>query len=573
MAFNHNAGPNGSVASIQSGGSVAPPNGAGPEASKTGGRRRLFTLISIVLLILVVFAGIRISMLTSTTNDQLTIHIANQQDATLDLRQSFAISPYFLGANVFPEQNTSSLNNIDTGFMVYTQKTAQDLQDMHITLLRYPGGSWGEQNILSSGQPIGNQQAVSNQLADFTRMMDKLGKTSAGMLQAHLDGPVKNKFTGGMEPQGVPQDSDGLATYASNWVDYMNNPHSSQRSGARQQDPFHPVRYWNVGNEPDITNEPAVDNNPRAGKPYTVSDYANAFIQFSIKMHQNDPSIQVLGPEISQYYGVGAGPFDSGGHAWMDEFLRIVGDFEKQNCGPNKKYPYNLLDGVSFHRYPFALKHQDSGVLLSSTEEWNYLLPGLREQIKRLIGRDLPISITELNTNPTSNLNIPESQAALWLGDSLGELMNQQVSNVVYFSAASVNNPYPLIDAGGNLTMMGGTMKLFGQLQSNVVPLAIQHDPVGTYATLDNSRKTLGLFFVNKSAQQQVVQITPNDHLASFSPWHSQTVTLAPYTMVVLTMHRNNPQTDVMSFTPKDTGPAGSLTTVPCGNNTNGIPC
>jgi len=566
MAFNRNAGPNGSVAPIQGGGSVAPPNGVSAEAKKAGGRRRLFTLISIVLLILVVVAGIRISMLTSTTNDQLTIHIANQQDATLDLRQSFAISPYFLGANVFPKQNTSSLNNIDTGFMVYTQKTAQDLQQMHITLLRYPGGSWGEQNVLSSGQPIGNQQAVSNQLKDFTNMMDDLGKGSAGMLQAHLDGPVKNKFTGGMEPQGVPPDSDGLATYASNWVDYMNNPHSPQRSGARQQDPYHPVHYWNVGNEPDITFYPGTQQH------YTVSQYANAFIQFSIKMHQNDPSIQVLGPEISQYYGVGAGPFDSGGHAWMDEFLRIVGDFEKDNCGPNKKYPYQLLNGVSFHRYPFPLKHQDAGLLLSSTEEWNYLLPGLREQIKRLTGQDLPISITELNTNPTSNLNLPESQAALWLGDSLGELMNQQVSNVVYFSAAGVNNPYPLIDAGDNLTMMGQTMKLFSQLQSNVVPLAIQHDPVGTYATLDNSHKTLGLFFVNKSAQQQVVQISPSDHLLSFGPWHSQTVTLAPYTMVVLTMQRNSAQTEAMSFTPKDSGTADTVT-VTCGNSANGIPC
>jgi len=550
------------------GGPVAPPGqtevGA-PGSQKSGGRRRLFTLISIVLLVLVVFAGIRISMLTSTTNDQLTIHIANQQDATLDLRQSFAIAPYFLGANVFPKQNTSSLNDIGTGFMVYTSQTAKTLEAMHIKLLRYPGGSWGEKNILSSGQPIGNQQAVSNQLADFTRMMQDTN--TAGMLQAHLDGAVKNRFTQGLEPQGVPQDSDGLATYASNWVDYMNNPHSSQRSGARQQDPFHPVRYWNVGNEPDIT------TNPLTHKPYTVSEYANTFIQFSIKMHQNDPTIQVLGPEISQYFGIGAGPFDAGGHAWMDEFLRIVGDFEKQNCGTGKKYPYFLLDGVSFHRYPFTLKHQDSGLLLSSSEEWNYLLPGLREQIKRLMGRDLPISVTELNTNPTSSLNIPQSQAALWLGDSLGELMNQQVSNVVYFSAAGVNNPYPLIDAGGNPTMTGRTMELFGQLQSNLVPLSIQHDPVGTYATLDNSRKTLGLFFVNKSAQQQVVQISTTDHIASFGPWHSQSVTLAPYSMVVLTMHRNSAQTEAVSFTPKDTGTADPLATITCGASGNGIPC
>jgi hypothetical protein len=558
MAFNHNAGPNGSV--------VPPGQTEGAAgAQKSGGRRRLFTIISIVLLLLVVFAGIRISMLTSTTNDQLTIHIASQEDATLDLRQSFQISPYFLGANVFPKQNSSSLNDVGTGFMVYTPQTAKELEEMHIKVLRYPGGSWGEKNILSSGQPIGNQQALSNQLADFTRMLNDTN--TAGMLQAHLDGPVKNRFTQGLEPQGVPQDSDGLATYASNWVDYMNNPHSSQRTGARQQDPFHPVHFWNVGNEPDIT------LNPLTHKPYTVSEYADAFIQFSIKMHQNDPSIQVLGPEISQYYGIGAGPFDAGGHAWMDEFLRIVGDFEKQNCGVGKKYPYNLLDGVSFHRYPFTLHHQDSGLLLSSTEEWNYLLPGLREQIKRLIGRDLPISVTELNTNPTTNMNILQSQAALWLGDSLGELMNQQVSNIVYFSAAGVNNPYPLIGADGNLTMTGRTMELFGDLQGNVVPLAIQHDPVGVYATLDNSRKTLGLFFVNKSTQQQTVQISPTDHFAMLGPWHNQTVTLAPYSMVVLTMHRNSSQAEAESFTPKDSGAADPLTTITCGSSADGIPC
>jgi hypothetical protein len=561
MAFNHNAGPNGSVAPAgQADGAAG--------SQKSGGRRRLFTLISIVLLLLVVFAGIRISMLTSTTNDQLTIHIANQEDATLDLRQSFAISSNFLGANVFPKQNTGSLNDAGTGFMVYTPQTAKEIEAMHIKLLRYPGGSWGEKNILSSGQTIGNQQVVNNQLADFTRMLNDTN--TAGMLQAHLDGPVKNRFTQGLEPQGVPQDSDGLATYASNWVDYMNNPHSSQRTGSRQQDPFHPVHFWNVGNEPDIT------INPTTGKPYSVAEYANAFIQFSIKMHQNDPTIQVLGPEISQYYGIGAGPFDTGGHAWMDEFLRIVGDFEKQNCGTGKKYPYNLLDGVSFHRYPFTLHHQNSGLLLSSTEEWNYLLPGLREQIKRLVGRDLPISVTELNANPTPqnfNLSLPQSQTALWLGDSLGELMNQQVSNVVYFSAAGVNNPYPLIGADSNPTMMGRTLELFGQLQGNVVPLAIQHDPVSTYATLDDSHKTLSLFFVNKSTQQQTVQISPTEHFASFGPWHSQTVTLAPYSMVVLTMHRNSSQTEAVSFTPKDTGTADPLTTVTCGSSASGIPC
>jgi hypothetical protein len=572
MAFNHNAGPNGSIAQMQPGGS--PPGGDSgiPGAQKgPGGRRRLFAWISAGLLILVVLGGIRIGTLATTTNDQLTIRIGDQQSATLDLRQSFPVSSYFLGTNVFPKQNSDSLDNVGTGFMVYNQQIAQMLKDMNIKLLRYPGGTWGEQHILSNGQGTGQQQKPSNQLADFTQMMKDTG--TEGMLQVHLDGTVTNKFTQGQEPQGVPTDSDGLATYASNWVDYMNNPHSPMRSGSRQQDPFHPVRFWNVGNEPDLT------KNPLTGKPYTVTEYANSFIQFSIKMHQNDQAIKVFGPEISQYYGVGAGPLDAGGHAWMDEFLRIVGDFEKQNCGAGKKYPYQLLDGVSFHRYPFTLSHQNPGLLLSSTDEWNYLLPGLREQIKRYTGSDLPIALTEINTNPTPNPNQLPSQAALWWGDTLGTLLNQQVSNVTYFSTEGVNNPHPLIGPDGKMTVMGRTTELFGKLQlfgkqpGEVVPLAIQGNPVGAYATIDNSHKTLGLFFVNKSAQQQVVQIDPVGNILSFGPWHSQKVTLAPYSMVVLTMHRSSSQTEAVSYTPKDDGTADDLTTVSCGAGANGIPC
>ncbi len=35
------------------------------------------------------------------------------------------------------------------------------------------------------------------------------------------------------------------------------------------------------------------------------AEYVQAFIQFSIAMHQIDPTIQVFGPEISQYGGPG----------------------------------------------------------------------------------------------------------------------------------------------------------------------------------------------------------------------------------------------------------------------------
>src|SRR5581483_1831439 len=121
-----------------------------------------------------------------------TLQIGDQQNATLDLRQSSPISKIFLGTNVFPKQNTDSLDNVGTGFMAYNTQMAQLLKEMNIKLLRYPGGTWGEQHILSNGQGTG-QGTPSNQLADFTRMMIDTG--AQGMLQAHLDGPVINQFT------------------------------------------------------------------------------------------------------------------------------------------------------------------------------------------------------------------------------------------------------------------------------------------------------------------------------------------------------------------------------------------
>src|SRR5579864_6073847 len=74
-----------------------------PASRRTKGRwrRRLFIILSTVLLLALIFAAVRAASVASSTNEQLSLTIGGQQSALLDLRQSMPISPYINGVNVF----------------------------------------------------------------------------------------------------------------------------------------------------------------------------------------------------------------------------------------------------------------------------------------------------------------------------------------------------------------------------------------------------------------------------------------------------------------------------------------
>ncbi len=67
----------------------------------------------------------------------------------VDLRQGTPISPYLIGANVFPETTTSSADAKNNGFMSYGPTITNGLIQAKVKLLRFPGGSWGEEHLLS----------------------------------------------------------------------------------------------------------------------------------------------------------------------------------------------------------------------------------------------------------------------------------------------------------------------------------------------------------------------------------------------------------------------------------------
>jgi hypothetical protein len=494
-------------------------------------RHRILRLMSLLLLIALLVALVRLIASVSATDDQLLVRLGDQGTATVDLRQSLPISPYLFGANVFPELYTSSADH-SSGFMSYGPAITTGLRSAHLHLLRFPGGGWGDEHLLSY-----------DQLNAFSVLLSQVG--AAGMIQAQLTG-ITGRHTSLID----------RANLAGRWVDYMNNPRSYLRKGKYAHAPFHSITFWTVGNEPDQL------LNPDTGKPFTVAAYTQAFIQFSLAMHQNDPAIQVFGLELSQFYGVGDGPKDASGQLWMDSFLKGVGAYEQAH----PHLGFHLLDGVSFHSYPLLDASHAPAVLLSSPEQWNYLLPPLQQLIRQDLGRDVPIAVTEINTNPTATVPSP-GIAALWWADTLGTLMEQRVAYAAFFSAEGVDTPYPLFTSTGlHQTAMLRVLQVFSHLQDTLVPVTIQRDPVSLYATQDKTHQAVSLLFVNKSPLVQLAQVTAQNQVFGSSPWHDVNMSLSGYSLTLVTLHRNGgaeaSSYDVPTLTQSAVGP---LTSTVCG--------
>ncbi len=522
--------------------------GATPQQSPQGGwtptprpvtehlarkRRRKVLLISLFVGALVI-ATVLGAASVLRGNSTIVAQEGGQAPVSIDLNQSFPISPYLLGSNVFPKVGTNSKDAALSGFMSYSPQVVAGLKSAHVQLLRFPGGNWGEEHTPSV-----------EQLNDFSDLLNQVG--AEGIMQVQLSDP--NDIT--------PVPLDTRATRASLLVDYMNNRQSIQRLG--QNSPFHPIKYWTIGNEPDLL------INPDTGKKFTVADYVNDFITYSLAMHQRDPNIKIFGPEISQYQGQAQEPKDATRALWMDDFLKGIAAYERTNS-----LPFHILDGVSFHRYPFGPTGENANALLNNPAQWDSALPTLRQFIVNQFGTDLPIAITEINTN--SGKGIPaQNLAAAWWAETLGELMSNQVQYVTFFSTEGVNAPYPLFTTPNlNETALLRVMQLFAQLQNNLVPLQGQNGPVSIYATQDGAHNTVSLFLVNKTATDQQVSIHA-DSILPLTSWHSANVNLHSYDLMVLTLHRNG-SNEALSFSNSQSTQqnAPALQHLQCGDNTNG---
>jgi alpha-L-arabinofuranosidase len=175
------------------------------------------------------------------------------------------------------------------------------------------------------------------------------------------------------------------------------------------------IRYWTIGNEPTLD------------EGYDIERFSQEWRAHAEAMLAVDPDLILYGPELHQYP-----PSDDPNHYlasmrdWIRGFLEVNGD---------------LVDIVSVHRYPFPAGVNTTTTiddLRGNTQEIDTLLAILRQDIFDVVGHDIPIAITEINShysNTGGGEASPDSfYNAIWWADVLGRFIKNKVEVVSYFA-------------------------------------------------------------------------------------------------------------------------------------------
>lgn len=281
------------------------------------------------------------------------------------------ISPLIYGSNYGP-------------WLVVSLEMTPAVQDLGLTILRFPAGEWGDRND------------VRGYLLDA--FMDFANKAGAQlMFSVRL--------------------LDGNPAQAAAFVQYA-------------KDMNYNIEYWNIGNEPTLYNGVMETR----GDTYDIDRFNKEWRTFAEAMKAVDPTIKLVGPEINQFsFDPTPGAttnFGERDEMWMVEFLKANGD---------------LVDVVSFHRYPFPATRTAGPPtmeqLRANAQEWDKIIAHARELVHEHTGRDLPIAVTEFNSmygTPVGGETTPDSHFnAIWMADVLGRMIKSDVfiANQWYLAA------------------------------------------------------------------------------------------------------------------------------------------
>ena len=276
-----------------------------------------------------------------------------------------AVSPLIFGTNYGP-------------WVSLRPETLQLAYDSGLTIIRYPGGEWGDANTLQTYQ--------IDQFVDLARKM-------------------------GAEPYIHVRFRDSTPADAAETVHYANIEKG------------YGIKYWSIGNEPSLYEG--------RGLAWDAESFSRTWREFADAMRAADPSITLIGPEIHQWAGRdNVDPKDSAGRDWLRTFLQMNGDAVDVVSIHRYPFPNNA------ERTPATADE-----LRTNAQEWTQIVRNLRDVIRAETGRDLPVAITEMNSHWSQALSgeaTPDSHlSAIWLGDVLGRLIAEQVDIVTQFLLVS----------------------------------------------------------------------------------------------------------------------------------------
>jgi hypothetical protein len=173
------------------------------------------------------------------------------------------------------------------------------------------------------------------------------------------------------------------------------------------------IKYWEIGNEPDLYSD---QGDLPAG--YTAASYCADFSAFADAMRAADPTIEILGPELSYKYVPG--------NDWLTPFL--------QGCG-------SKVDVVSVHRYPFAASACSIANAVGDGVQFRSTVRRLRALLDSLGLTSTPLAVTEANfsyqgdpTLQTGAAALGTFYAGLWVADVAGIALEENLWSLSFWS-------------------------------------------------------------------------------------------------------------------------------------------
>jgi hypothetical protein len=333
---------------------------------------------------------------------------------------------------------------------VITDKTLPDAQTAGITMIRFPGGEWGDNNDL---QPYHIDQ--------FMQLAQQMG--SEVSLNVRLLG-------------GSPEKAAALVHYANIDNDYG-------------------IRFWAIGNEPTLY------ATGRGDPDYGVEQFNQEWRAIAEAMLAVDESILLIGPELHQFgSSLQSTPKDPFGLDWMSEFLEANGDLV--DVVSIHRYPFPQSGGGR------AATVEE---LAAASAEWDEIIPYLRKLIIEKTGQDLPIAVTEINShwsNAVGGEATPDSfMNAIWWADVLGRMITNQVVIVNYFSLQS--NPsiggYGLFSRSDTRPTYY-VYQIYQEFGETLVFAGCDHPSLGVYAAT-HPEGSLTVILVNLDADDQALPL------------------------------------------------------------------
>lgn len=254
------------------------------------------------------------------------------------------------------------------------------------------------------------------------------------------------------------------------------------------------IRYWSIGNEPNLFVA------LMGVETYTAEQLASEWRAIAEAMLEVDPDLIFVGPDITQYVPLdtdplrylpsrlGGAPLDAEGNDWLEVFLKANGD---------------LLDYVAIHRYPWPGPGGSGATidgLRRNGEEWETIIPNLRVLIREWAGRDIPIAVTEINSNSANSTGGPASldsfYNAIWLGDILGRMIRLQVDIVAYWDIQGSTGRGWGILGSYNLRPTAHTYQMYTHFGTELMASSSRDRDVRVYAARRDDG-TLTLMVIN----------------------------------------------------------------------------